>query len=228
MLSFGLGQHDPWNPVFAELADLRDQLDARGDGTGAVGPTTEAPPVVEGSPDDDAPSEPGTDTEDEFFENYANLLAARFSTACSDSLNPRTVRSHARWAARADAVAPDFGPSWTWAYAPCADATWTVRDEDAYRGPFDRATARPVLVIGNLWDPATNYDNAVRTAGILGNARLLTSDSWGHTAYGTSACLTGTVSRYLVDGVTPARGTVCVGDVQPFAPPAYSEGPAGG
>ena len=82
-------------------------------------------------------------------------------------------------------------------------------------------------MIGNLWDPAVNYDNAVRTAGILGNARLLTSDSWGHMAYGTSACLTDTVSRYLVDGVVPARGTVCVGDVQPFDPPPFSEGPPG-
>ena len=82
--------------------------------------------------------------------------------------------------------APDFGPAWAWVYRRAPSATWTIRDEDAYRGPFHRATARPVLVIGNLWDPATNYDNAVRTAGILGNARLLTSDSWGHMAYGTS------------------------------------------
>ena len=43
MLSFGLGQHDPWNPVLAELSDLRDQLDGRDDATGASGTTPEAP-----------------------------------------------------------------------------------------------------------------------------------------------------------------------------------------
>jgi hypothetical protein len=37
----------------------------------------------------------------------------------------------------------------------CARSTWTAHDEDVYRGPFDRRTAAPVLVIGNLWDPAT-------------------------------------------------------------------------
>ena len=37
----------------------------------------------------------------------------------------------------------------------------------------------------------------------------------------------GAVSRYLVDGVVPARGTVCVGDVQPFDPPPFSEDPPG-
>ena len=69
--------------------------------------------------------------------------------------------------AAADAAAPGFGPLWTWASAPCASSTWTVRDEDAYTGPFTRRTAAPVLVVGNYWDPATNYDGAVAAAGLL-------------------------------------------------------------
>ena len=100
----------------------------------------------------------------------------------------------------------------------CARKTWTVQDEDAYRGPFNQRTAAPVLVVGNYWDPATNYDDAVSSAALLPNSRLLSSDSWGHTAYGTSACVTGAVDEYLLRGTLPAKGTVCVGDVQPFQP----------
>ena len=45
----------------------------------------------------------------------------------------------------------------------------------------------PVLVVGNYWDPATRYEGAVRVSRLLPSSRLLSSDSWGHTAYGTSA-----------------------------------------
>jgi hypothetical protein len=50
------------------------------------------------------------------------------------------------------------------------------------------------------------------------NSVLLRSDSWGHTAYGTSDCVTDRVDTYLLTGTVPGdtADTVCVGDVQPF------------
>ena len=57
---------------------------------------------------------------------------------------------------------------------------------------------------------------AVKVADLLGNSRLLLSDSWGHTAYGTSACVTQAVTKTLAAVKLPAKGTRCVGDVQPF------------
>jgi hypothetical protein len=148
---------------------------------------------------------------------YENGFDAFQSVLCTDGLNPAKAAGWSKAAARADAKAPGFGPLWTWASAPCASSTWTVKDEDAYRGPFTRSSAHPVLVVGNYWDPATNYDGAVAADALLGNARLLSSDSWGHTAYGTSACATDAVNAYLIDGTLPAEGTVCTGDDQPFA-----------
>ena len=50
-------------------------------------------------------------------------------------------------------------------------------------------------------------------------SRLLSSNSWGHTAYGTSACVTSAVDRYLLTKRVPAAGTTCVGDSQPFTDP---------
>jgi hypothetical protein len=91
-----------------------------------------------------------------------------------------------------------------------------VHDEDAYRGPFTKRTAAPVLVVGSRWDPATPYSSAVKAASLLPAGRLLTSDNWGHTAYGTSTCVTRAIDTYLVRGSVPAAGTKCHSPLQPF------------
>ena len=147
---------------------------------------------------------------------YDNSFEAFLGVLCTDSLNPRSAGAWPAAADRADRAAPYFGRLWTWASAPCASSTWTVRDEDSYRGPFTRRTAAPVLVVGNLWDPATNYRGARRAAALLPHSRLLTSDSWGHTAYGSSSCVTQAVARYLLRQLVPAEGARCTGDEQPF------------
>jgi pimeloyl-ACP methyl ester carboxylesterase len=147
---------------------------------------------------------------------YDNGLETFLSVDCTDAYHPRSADAWPALVAREDKRAPYFGRAWAWGTAPCARNTWTVRDEDAYTGPFNRRTVAPVLVVGNYWDPATNYQGAVSSAALLPNSRLLSSDSWGHTAYGTSACVTGAVDAYLVRGTLPAKGTRCVGDSQPF------------
>jgi pimeloyl-ACP methyl ester carboxylesterase len=148
---------------------------------------------------------------------YDNSFETYLGVACTDGLHPADAGSWPALTARSDRRAPYFGRAWGWGTAPCASRTWTVRDEDAYTGPFTRRTAAPVLLVGNYWDPATNYHDAVSSSRLLPGSRLLSSDSWGHTAYGTSACVTGAVDSYLLRGTLPAAGTVCVGDVQPFA-----------
>ena len=39
---------------------------------------------------------------------------------------------------------------------------------------------------------------------------------WGHTAYGSSDCVTDAVDTYLLTTKVPAKGKRCVGDYQPF------------
>ena len=73
-----------------------------------------------------------------------------------------------------------------------------------------------MLIVGNYWDPATNYAGAVSTSKRLPNSRLLSSNSWGHTAYGVSECVTDAVDTYLLTKKVPAKGKLCVGDYQPF------------
>jgi hypothetical protein len=74
-------------------------------------------------------------------------------------------------------------------------------------------------VIGTRFDPNTPYANARRAARRLGNAVLLTHQGYSHTSPpDPSACVKRATSTYLVDLVTPARGTVCPSDRQPFDP----------
>ena len=147
---------------------------------------------------------------------YDNSLDAFTTVLCTDSVNPASASAWPAAAAAADKRAKYFGRAWIWSSAPCASSTWTAKDEDAYRGPFNRATTAPVLVVGNTWDPATNYTGALKAAALLPNSRLLSSNSWGHTAYGTSACVTGAMESYLLKATLPAKGKRCIGDVQPF------------
>ncbi|ASW57049.1 alpha/beta hydrolase [Plantactinospora sp. KBS50] len=148
---------------------------------------------------------------------YDDSIEAASAVTCTDAVHPARAQDWPRLTARADERAAYFGRAWSWGTAICAGTTWTVRDEDAYTGPFNRWTAAPVLVVGGYWDPATNYAGAVSAAALLPNSRLLSSDSWGHTSYGTSHCVTGSVDAYLLSLTLPAEGTVCVGDIQPFA-----------
>ncbi|WP_136519147.1 alpha/beta hydrolase [Cellulomonas telluris] len=163
---------------------------------------------------------------------YPSGLEAATAVLCTDGLHPLRVRDVAGAAERTEREVPDFGAVWAWPSAPCALTAWTARDEDAWAGGFSPRTAAPVLVVGNTWDPATPYSGAVALSRKLPNSRLLSSDSWGHGAYGTSACATGAIDRYLVAGELPAPGTWCAGDDQPFPEPAgdaarsFATGPA--
>ncbi|TDB85472.1 alpha/beta hydrolase [Actinomadura sp. KC216] len=147
---------------------------------------------------------------------YENGFEAFSSVVCTDGLHPKKAGDWPALTAASDKRAPYFGRAWGWTTVQCAGDSWKVRDEDAYTGPFNRRTSAPVLFVGNYYDPATNYNDAVSSSKLLPGSRLLSSDSWGHTAYGTSACVTDAVDSYLVTGTPPPAGKVCVGDVQPF------------
>ncbi len=114
-------------------------------------------------------------------------------------------------------------------YAEVPYALWPVHDEDAYRGPFTVPESSPtVLVIGTTYDPATPYQGAVAAVAEIGNARLLTMEGDGHTAYGgNSACIDTTTEAYLVDLAVPAPGTECQQEV-PFEAPVPADAAAGG
>ena len=149
------------------------------------------------------------------FPTYPNFLEGFPAVACADTDNPD---SYAAWSSAATAAGEQFGyfgPLWTWITSICAQ--WPGADADRYTGPFNHGTTAPVLVVGNLFDPATRYEGAVTAHSLLPNSALLTLHGWGHTSLFLSQCVDAAIARYLVDVATPAPGTVCEQDFVPFA-----------
>jgi len=145
------------------------------------------------------------------FPRYVNAIETFPAVVCADSDNPH---SYSAWSASAAASPGYFGAYWTWVSSLCAE--WPLTDADRYQGPFNRTTANPVLVIGNLFDPATRYQGAVIASNLLPNSRLLTVHGWGHTSLFISSCADAVQTRYLVNLTLPPAGTVCEQDQVPF------------
>lgn len=175
-----------------------------------------------------ARNEDATAREDAFAESgakvfatgfpYDNAAEAQMTVKCTDGLHARDAAAWPDYAEAGDARGPHFGRGLAWATSSCASHTWKARDWNAYWGPFTRNTSAPVLVVGNQWDPITVYENAVKVSRQLPNSRLLSSDNWGHTAYGKSDCTTNAIDTYLLTQELPAEGTMCQAP-QPFTSP---------
>ena len=155
-------------------------------------------------------------------DDYPNFVEGFPGVACSDSVNPKSYDAWRRAANISRYRDGIFGPLWTWITSVCAE--WPGRAADRYLGPFTARTARTVLVVGNLFDPATAYSGAVVADRLLPNSRLLTVRAWAHTSLFQSSCADAAIAGYLLTSQPPARGTVCQPNVVPFAqPPAATQ-----
>ncbi|HEX5742100.1 MAG TPA: alpha/beta hydrolase, partial [Pilimelia sp.] len=131
------------------------------------------------------------------------IAAPYTAVMCTDGPHPALAR---QWLQPLRHAVRRGGPAagvWTLADQSCATDAWTTRDEDRYTGRLDRRTAAPVLVVGNRWDPATSYRNALSVDRLLPHSRLVLSDSWGHHAYGFVDCVREATDQYLVTGGAP-------------------------
>ncbi|MFE2145619.1 alpha/beta fold hydrolase, partial [Streptomyces sp. NPDC059456] len=98
---------------------------------------------------------------------------------CADSPNPRDPAAYHGLEEASARRAGDAGRFWTWAAEACA--TWPARSAAGYAGPWNKPTARPVLVIGTRYDPSTPYTGAQAMAGVGGGAPPETQDGFGPT-----------------------------------------------
>jgi pimeloyl-ACP methyl ester carboxylesterase len=144
---------------------------------------------------------------------YTSSVGRQLSVICGESPNPAT---EAAAEAQARVSYHRAGLS-AWPFvAYCVG--WTARASDAYLGPWNKPTAAPVLVVGNIYDPATAYPSSVLMSQELARARLLTVNGFGHTELlNPSACAQGFIADYMIKGTLPPEGTTCEQDKQPFA-----------
>jgi pimeloyl-ACP methyl ester carboxylesterase len=142
-------------------------------------------------------------------------IEGHYGVDCSDSPNPRNPASYPAQAAFATIRSGVVGPDVAWSTAVCAQ--WPVLSPDRYTGPWNHPTA-PILVVGNTFDPSTPYAGAIAMSHDLADARLLTVDGYGHTAFlNHSGCVDEAEDAYFVTGALPRPGTVCRQDQPPFA-----------
>jgi pimeloyl-ACP methyl ester carboxylesterase len=150
-------------------------------------------------------------------DGYLNYPDARAAISCADTDNPRDPYRYGEVGRALDATTAPYVGS-RWAYAGLVCASWSGRSTERHTGPWDSWTRNPVLLIGNRYDPATPYRNAVAVADLLPNSTLLTVDGVGHGAVGASSCAASFMSQYLLTGATPPAGTVCTQDRAAFDP----------
>jgi pimeloyl-ACP methyl ester carboxylesterase len=147
---------------------------------------------------------------------YSNLSDVETSVDCIDRPWPRALPAWRAAAAAAARSAPLFGAPLVWGSLPCA--YWPVRPSPSQsHAAGTRAGARagthgapPILVVGDLHDPATPYQWAVGLARDLPSGVLLGWNGEGHTSYMEgSPCVDNTVDAYLISLRAPRSGTIC-------------------
>ena len=148
---------------------------------------------------------------------YRSSLVSATALQCADKPAPRLgPQAWPSIIGQLTRVSPFLAVTGWWLAVPCAG--WPVLNADRYAGPWNRWTPNPILVIGTRHDPQTAYAGARRVAGLLGNARLLTLDGYGHTTdVDPSLCIDHALSAYLIRPATARRQT-CHADRQPFDP----------
>ena len=143
------------------------------------------------------------------------------AVGCSDDAPPRNVNAYRAAAKLAKARSGEFGVADVWGDESCAK--WPGNGTgDQYKGPWNRRTANPILLIGITGDAVLRYRDDLAMAHDLARARLLTVRGYGHTEISNpSTCATNYELRYLQTGTVPRVGAVCRQDGTPF--PARSQ-----
>jgi pimeloyl-ACP methyl ester carboxylesterase len=136
-----------------------------------------------------------------------NLLEAFPAVTCLDAADSPDLQTYAERAVTFSAKAPTWGALMAWGGEQCG--VWPVKAV----GHPHVVTAQgsgPIVVVGTTRDPATPYESSVRLHDQLANARLITYDGDGHTAYGRSnSCVDDAIDTYYTQGIPPKDGLTC-------------------
>ncbi len=134
-------------------------------------------------------------------------LQAMIPVRCEDW--PRSPETPAAKAAQAKAQAAH--PLWARMTGELYDNCKAWPDPGrALKGSTLAVGAAPILVIGNLRDPATPIGGTKQLAKDLDSGVLVTSDHDGHgTYFAGNSCIDAIVDGYLMTGATPPDGEAC-------------------
>jgi len=143
-----------------------------------------------------------------------------YGVNCQDKPYPSNPEVFSNLARAWELEAPTFGRYQAFDAPACATWPAPARSSERYSGPWNKKTANTVMVIGNTFDPATQYRFAENMQRELGNSVLVSVDMIQHCAIGSSKALNAMVASYLVDKAVPAPGQLLKPDADPFPVPA--------
>lgn len=102
---------------------------------------------------------------------------------------------------------------------PCRHFTRYWPDvAEVYRGDLNHTLKHPVLLIAEVYDPATPLRNGRRLLEEMGpNARLIAHHGYGHSSRDTSQCTDSIAKTYILNGTVPEDAeTACYADEKPY------------
>lgn len=137
-----------------------------------------------------------------------NMMQVINAVSCLDRPAPADgATTYEKDAVTFSKEAPTWGKQLAWGGAVCNN--WPGAPT-AQPKPVHATGSAPIMVIGTTRDPATPYEWAKHLADELSNARFVSYDGDGHTAYGEgSSCVDGIVDKYLVQGDVPSGSSSC-------------------
>ncbi|KAI9319582.1 TAP-like protein-domain-containing protein [Obelidium mucronatum] len=97
---------------------------------------------------------------------------------------------------------------------------WQAKAAERFSGPWNQKFKNKVFIIGNTLDPITPFRHAKAIERAMGgNAVLLQHEGYGHCSSAQpSACTTGYIQQFFINGTYPEKGTKCKGDGVPLFP----------
>ncbi|KAJ3486264.1 hypothetical protein NLG97_g6651 [Lecanicillium saksenae] len=97
-------------------------------------------------------------------------------------------------------------------------AQWKIDAKERYKGDFQVAPRKPVLLVGNSYDGHTPIVSARNVSSGFQGSTVLEVNSYGHSSLGLpSKCTVQKYSAYWVNGTMPKPNTVCEVDYKPWS-----------
>ncbi|KAI1325512.1 TAP-like protein-domain-containing protein [Xylariaceae sp. FL0255] len=101
---------------------------------------------------------------------------------------------------------------------PATSAQWPFEPRERYEGRFVNVKPRkPLLVIGNTYDPATSFQSAQNISETIKGSVLLQHGGFGHASINQpSLCTALAIQNYFRNGTLPTPNTLCPPTEPPF------------
>ncbi|KAK1753434.1 Alpha/Beta hydrolase protein [Echria macrotheca] len=89
---------------------------------------------------------------------------------------------------------------------------------EVFRGDLNQTLRTPVMLIAEVYDPATPLRNGRRLAAEMGsNARMIVHHGYGHSSVDTSNCTDSAAKAYILNGTIPEKAeTDCYANEKPY------------